>query len=133
MILSPHPNAVAGSATLQTIRTARTIMNRRRINGSRTRIPVHHSPQSDQSAPSLSLGAPRRELAYLLPVWPHERDDTTRAGAMRLVAKLRSALRAERQRGLRGHWAYDLARHAALLAAYRAERDKLAKDLTRRR
>ncbi|CAN1725104.1 protein of unknown function [Hyphomicrobium sp. 1Nfss2.1] len=34
---------------------------------------------------------------------------------------MRRALRLERQRGIAGHWAYDLARHAALLNAYRAE------------
>jgi hypothetical protein len=44
-----------------------------------------------------------------------------RADHARLLAKLRRALRAERQRGLGGHWAYDLARHAQLLRAYRAE------------
>jgi hypothetical protein len=30
-------------------------------------------------------------------------------------------LRVERQRGIAGHWTYDLARHARLLRAYRAE------------
>jgi hypothetical protein len=34
---------------------------------------------------------------------------------------MRRALRIERQRGIAGHWAYDLARHAQLLSAYRAE------------
>jgi hypothetical protein len=39
----------------------------------------------------------------------------------RLLARLRCALRRERQRGLSGHWTYDLARHAQLLRAYRAD------------
>jgi hypothetical protein len=34
---------------------------------------------------------------------------------------MRRALRIERQLGRGGHWAYDLARHAQLLRAYRAE------------
>lgn len=34
---------------------------------------------------------------------------------------MRRALRLERQRGRAGHWAYDLARHAQLLRAYRSE------------
>ena len=38
---------------------------------------------------------------------------------MRLLAVLRRALRAERNRGLTGHWTYDLSRHAQLLAIYR--------------
>jgi hypothetical protein len=39
----------------------------------------------------------------------------------RLLARMRRALRVERQRGIAGHWTYDLARHARLLRAYRAE------------
>lgn len=35
------------------------------------------------------------------------------------LAALRRALRAERERGVQGHWAYDLARHRELLHAYR--------------
>ena len=35
------------------------------------------------------------------------------------------ALRAERKRGRAGHWAYDLARHAALHRAWIAERAAL--------
>lgn len=62
------------------------------------------------------------ELARLLPLWPREIADTSREGRVRLVAKLHRALKAERRRGLAGHWTYDLARHAALLAAWRRER-----------
>jgi hypothetical protein len=67
-----------------------------------------------------------RELPRLLPIWPHEIDDTSAAGRTRLVRKLRRALRAERRRGLAGHWSYDLARHMQLLRAYRAELASLA-------
>ncbi len=60
-------------------------------------------------------------IARLLPVWPHEIADRSEAGRRRLVAKLARALRAERRRGIAGHWSYDLARHAALLRLYREE------------
>ena len=62
-----------------------------------------------------------RDLPRLLPMWPGELDDVTPAGRLRLMSRLRRALRAERQRGIAGHWSYDLARHRLLLAAYRAE------------
>jgi len=65
----------------------------------------------------------RRELAKLLPLWPHELSDESPAGRRRLVRELRKALRAERRRGVAGHWTYDLARHAQLLRAYRIEVD----------
>ncbi|MEW5963394.1 MAG: hypothetical protein AB1749_07500 [Pseudomonadota bacterium] len=67
-------------------------------------------------------------LASVLPVWPHEIADTSRAGRLALLARLRLALREERRRGRAGHWSYDLARHAALLAAYRAETRRLVAD-----
>jgi hypothetical protein len=63
----------------------------------------------------------KRDLPRLLPLWPHELAATTDADRAVLLARLRRALRAERQRGLAGHWTYDLARHAQLLRAYRAE------------
>ncbi len=62
-----------------------------------------------------------RDLPKLVPLWPREIETLCRADHARLLAKLRRALRSERQRGLCGHWAYDLARHAQLLRAYRAE------------
>lgn len=67
-----------------------------------------------------------RELQRLIALWPSEISDTSTDGRARLIAKLHRALRAERQRGLAGHWTYDLARHAALLAAWRRERAALA-------
>ena len=62
-----------------------------------------------------------RDLPRLLPLWPNEITTNNHTAHLRLLAKLRRALRGERQRGLGGHWAYDLARHAHLLRAYRAE------------
>jgi hypothetical protein len=64
-------------------------------------------------------------LTRLLPLWPHEVSDCSATGRRRVVALLRRALRAERKRGLAGHWTYDLSRHAQLLALYRAECESL--------
>lgn len=76
----------------------------------------------------------RRDLPRLLPLWPHEIDAGTPAEHARLLARLRRALRQERLRGLAGHWAYDLARHAQLLRAYRCETaDYLSKTRPERR
>jgi hypothetical protein len=62
-----------------------------------------------------------RDLPALLPLWPHEMQIASLAGHARLLARMRRALRAERQRGIAGHWTYDLARHSRLLGAYRPE------------
>ena len=61
------------------------------------------------------------DLPRLLPLWPHELETRSESDHARLLAMMRRALRRERQLGLAGHWAYDLARHAQLLRAYRAE------------
>lgn len=93
--------------------------------------PKTPAPGGSVNEPALKGGWPRsgargydraRDLARLVPLWPHEIADDTAAGRARLIRRLESALRAERRRGVSGHWSYDLARHAALLAAYRAER-----------
>jgi hypothetical protein len=63
-----------------------------------------------------------RDLPRILPMWPADLLDCTINGRKRLVARLHSALRQERRRGLAGDWCYDLARHRQLLIAYRAER-----------
>lgn len=63
----------------------------------------------------------RTELPRVLPLWPHELDDESPEGRRRVLAKLRRALRAERRRGVAGHWTYDLARHVELLRVYRLE------------
>jgi hypothetical protein len=62
-----------------------------------------------------------RDLARLIPVWPREIEDRSAKGALHILAKLRRALRAERTRGLAGHWSYDLNRHLGLLSAFKAE------------
>jgi hypothetical protein len=56
-----------------------------------------------------------------LALWPHEIEDESFSGSQKILARLRQALRAERRRGLSGHWTYDLARHVELLRVYRAE------------
>jgi hypothetical protein len=61
-------------------------------------------------------------LSRLLPLWPHQIADSSAAGQARLVGTLERALKDERRRGRAGHWSYDLARHAALLRAWRGER-----------
>ena len=65
--------------------------------------------------------ADSREKSALLPMWPHELSDVSLAGRRSRIAVLRRTLRAERQRGVAGHWTYDLARHWALLRWYRTE------------
>jgi hypothetical protein len=72
---------------------------------------IHRRPPYDR----------RRDLAPLLPLWPTELDDLSPAGRRRVTAKLARALRHDRRAGLAGAWAYDLARHRALLRAWRAE------------
>jgi hypothetical protein len=63
----------------------------------------------------------RRDLPKLIPMWPSELVTRTAGEHAALLARMRRALRTERQRGISGHWAYDLARHARLLNAYRSE------------
>ena len=81
-----------------------------------------HTPLSQKSANGSSHAAAHTtDLARLLPLWPHELNDMTTNGRERRVGLLRKALRAERRRGLAGHWTYDLARHSALLRCYKRE------------
>ena len=63
----------------------------------------------------------KRDLPSLVAVWPEELTAHTPEGHQHLIQRLRRALREERRRGLAGHRAYDLNRHARLLAALRAE------------
>ena len=63
-----------------------------------------------------------RVLPRLIALWPRELSDESPEGHRHALAKLRRALRAERRRGLAGHWSYDLNRHLGLLSAYRGER-----------
>ncbi len=62
-----------------------------------------------------------RDLPCLIALWPHELADLSPQGALRILSKLRAALRAERRRGRAGHWSYELNRHLALLSAYKGE------------
>jgi hypothetical protein len=90
------------------------------------RIPVHSEffapvkSRAGTCAPAATY-VRSRDLTRLLPLWPCEIATRDHSEDLRLLAKLRRALRSERQRELDGHWAYDLARHAHLLRAYRAE------------
>jgi len=62
-----------------------------------------------------------RDLAKLIALWPREIEDRSTKGALHILSKLRRALRAERTRGLAGHWSYDLNRHLGLLSAFKGE------------
>ena len=62
-----------------------------------------------------------RDLPKLVALWPCELEDQSEAGSLRIITKLRRALRAERRRALAGHWSYDLNRHLGLLSAYEGE------------
>jgi hypothetical protein len=87
----------------------------------RCRIRVARPPQS---------GFDRRlALSRLLALWPHELDDESPPARRRILGRLRKALRAERRRGLAGHWTYDLARHIELLRLYRTELAMLSNRL----
>ena len=67
-----------------------------------------------------------RDLPRLIPLWRHELGDHSPEGCRRVLAKLRSALRAERSRALLGHWSYDLNRHLGLISAYKGELARLS-------
>lgn len=66
-----------------------------------------------------------RDLPRLIRLWPDEVASDDPATLKQIVRKLHAALRAERQRGLSGHWTYDLARHSQLVCAYRTELQSL--------
>lgn len=67
----------------------------------------------------------RGDLTRLIGLWPHEIADRSLPGTAALLVKIRAAIRAERRKGLAGHWTYDLDRHLGLLGAYRAELTRL--------
>jgi hypothetical protein len=77
----------------------------------------HHDERRERTASDSA----RKELASLIAAWPWELGDTTIEGQAWLLQRLRRSLRIERQRGITGHWTYDLTRHARLLRAYRSE------------
>ena len=64
-------------------------------------------------------------LQRLLPLWPHEIADRSVNNRARIIRLLARALREERRRGISGHWAYDLSRHAALAKLHREESQAL--------
>ena len=66
-----------------------------------------------------------RDLPRLLRLWPNQIASLTKRDQNWLVERLGQVLRAERQRGLTRHWSYDLSRHAAVLTAYKCERQIL--------
>ena len=74
-----------------------------------------------------------RDLPRLISVWPSEIESLDAAGHAALIAKIERVLRAERRRGLAGHWTYDLARHSQLLSALRVEVEALAHAHAQRR
>jgi hypothetical protein len=63
-------------------------------------------------------------LIRLEPLNSERQGGHAEAGA--IVSRLKSALRAERQKARSGHWSYDLNRHIALRQAYVAESERLS-------
>jgi hypothetical protein len=109
-------------------RMARTLphMARRTQRETRTGGGSNFGPGAASAIDRMVEGGARcysraRDLPCLLPLWPRELADFTAGGTLRILAKLRRALRAERRRARAGHWSYELNRHIALLAAYKGE------------
>ncbi|MGI9475232.1 MAG: hypothetical protein ACR2PI_00880 [Hyphomicrobiaceae bacterium] len=76
------------------------------------------------STPKLANNLPDRDalladLSRSLHLWPTEIDLDTRTGRCRIAAGLARALRVQRCRAAAGHWSYDIACHARLLALHR--------------
>jgi hypothetical protein len=94
-----------------------------------TNAPHRHSRdtgnRASRSAPAKPPYDRTAQLPKLIGLWPRELADVSEAGTARVVAMLRKALRGERQRGIAGHWTYDLNRHLALIEALREERARL--------
>ena len=66
-----------------------------------------------------------RDLPRLARLDPRDLMADTVEGAEAILARLKRALRAERNRARSGHWTYDLNRHIALRQAYVAETERL--------
>ncbi len=96
----------------------------------------HQSLPAEQSTtPILQQPRPYRrtiQLPKILPLWPREVEDTSAEARMKIIGKLRQALRAERRRGRAGLWTYDLNRHLALLDALAGETAELGKPVRSR-
>jgi hypothetical protein len=93
--------------------------------GVRSRRPNSHAetlrrPRVRAIRPPIARPINRRAaLSRVLALWPEEADDLSAVGRQNMLARLKRALRAERRRGIAGHWTYDLARHVELLHLYR--------------
>jgi hypothetical protein len=72
------------------------------------------------------LVASRRTIGRLISIWSAEADDMSAAGVQHMISRLERACRRDRQLGLRGHWAYDIARHAQMCEALKIEQQALA-------
>ncbi len=66
-----------------------------------------------------------RDLPKLTRLDPRDLAIENVEGAEAILARLKRALRAERNRARSGHWTYDLNRHIALRQAYLAETGRL--------
>ncbi|WP_156150731.1 hypothetical protein [Hyphomicrobium sp. 99] len=66
-----------------------------------------------------------RDALRLLPLWPRDLGNRTLEGRKKLVAVIERELRKERQRGIAGNAAYDVARHAKLVRLLKDERQSL--------
>ncbi len=97
----------------------------RRINRAR-QILGWQAPATSERQHEKIHDARTRALSRLIPLWPKEISAADTASALKVVATLERALRAERRRGRAGHWSYDMNRHLALARALRAERVRLA-------
>jgi hypothetical protein len=67
-----------------------------------------------------------RDLPALIRVGSLTELTRSPAGTAAIIARLESALRAERNRARSGHWTYDLNRHIALRQALLAEKNAAA-------
>ncbi len=93
--------------------------------------PSHHCAQRrSRCQPVVSTYVRERDLPRLIPLWPAEIADTTAEGRLRLIQRLKRALREERRRGIGGDWTYDLRRHAGLSLALKAETETMPLPLT---
>jgi len=75
--------------------------------------------------PSIKKYSRKHDLINLLALWPVEMEDTSLIGTEKIIKKIKSALRAERNRGQCGHWSYNLNRHVGLKKALKGEQETL--------